>query len=225
MGIVAHDLKAPLNRIKGYIQILRLTSEFNEEQKQYIEGIETATENGRNLIRDILDVSAYEQQDFSLHLEDFSLNELVQQTIDSFSLESDEKHIEIISQFEDQIELRSDSALMSRVVENLYSNAIKFSPENKHIYLKIWTEGDAAKLSIKDEGPGFNEEDKQKMFKKFQQLSAKPTGGENSTGLGLAIVKTLLERLKGSVELESQEKKGAEFILTFPLQINEVVKT
>jgi signal transduction histidine kinase len=77
--------------------------------------------------------------------------------------------------------------------------------------------GDAIKIIIKDEGPGFSDADKQLMFQKFKKLSARPTGGESSNGLGLAIVKTLVDRLNGTISLESRAKgAGAEFTVTLP---------
>lgn len=74
--------------------------------------------------------------------------------------------------------------------------------------------------SISDQGPGFSEEDKAKVFQKFKKLSARPTAGETSNGLGLSIVKTLVERLKGSVTLLSEKGKGSEFIIRLPLVSN-----
>jgi signal transduction histidine kinase len=74
------------------------------------------------------------------------------------------------------------------------------------------------KLTIKDEGQGFSEKDKQQLFQKFRKLSARPTAGETSNGLGLAIVKTLVDRLNGTIELISERNKGSQFIVTLPLQ-------
>lgn len=221
MGIVAHDLKAPLNRIKGYVQIMKLTAKLDEEQQQYIEGIERSTENGRNLIRDLLDVSAFEQQDLTLHLEQVSLNELVEQLVQNYQLDVKRKDLNIIQKLEEGVGLYSDRQLIARIIENIFSNAIKFSPSEKHIFIHSWKAADHIGLSIRDEGPGFTEVDKNKMFKKFQQLSAKPTAGENSTGLGLAIVKSLIDRLQGEIQLISEPHKGATFHLKFPLSIGE----
>ncbi|MGB0526015.1 MAG: tetratricopeptide repeat-containing sensor histidine kinase [Flammeovirgaceae bacterium] len=215
MGIVAHDLKAPLNRIKGYVQIIKLTANLDEEQAEYLKGIEDASQSGRNLIRDLLDVSAYEQGDLTLHVEEIKLNELTEEIINSYSMEAQNKDLTIHKELP-EVSIQSDYTLLSRIVENIFSNAIKFSPPHKNIYFKLWKGKKQVFISIRDEGPGFSEEDKQKMFKKFQQLSAQPTGGEQSTGLGLAIVKSLSKRLGGAVKLNSKLKEGAEFIIELP---------
>ena len=96
-------------------------------------------------------------------------------------------------------------------MDNLISNAIKFTPSGRRIYLDLANGGDGAVFSIRDEGPGISKEDQKKMFRKFQRLSAKPTGGESSTGLGLSIVKSLVERLDGQIDVESQLGKGTTF--------------
>jgi len=103
-------------------------------------------------------------------------------------------------------------------VQNIISNAIKFSQPNKKIYITIRNseEPQHIDISIKDEGPGFTENDKKKLFQKFAKLSARPTGGEHSSGLGLSIVKKLVEMMNGKIRVESEHGKGAEFILTFP---------
>lgn len=102
---------------------------------------------------------------------------------------------------------------MTQVYENLISNAIKFSPANKNINVKIWEDGEKIRSIISDEGPGISKEDQKKLFGKFQVLSTKPTGGEKSTGLGLSIVKKYIEAMKGKVWCESEPGKGAHFYI------------
>jgi signal transduction histidine kinase len=115
------------------------------------------------------------------------------------------------------------------VIDNLLSNAVKYSPHGKNIWVKvqaysdlpdaerspnIYSATDAANwlsISIRDEGPGFTEEDKQRVFGKFARLSAQPTGGENSTGLGLSIVKRYVEGMHGEIWFHSEFGKGATF--------------
>lgn len=106
-----------------------------------------------------------------------------------------------------------DPNYMTQVYENLVSNAIKFSPKNKNIHIKIWEEGDKIRSLVSDEGPGISVEDQGKLFGKFQVLSSKPTGGEKSTGLGLSIVKKYVEAMKGRVWCESELGKGANFYI------------
>jgi signal transduction histidine kinase len=116
-------------------------------------------------------------------------------------------------------EIHTDKEILYEILQNLFSNAIKFSPRGKSITLKSITENDRLKYEITDEGPGFTDSDKQKMFTKFSRLSAKPTGDEHSTGLGLSIVKRLCELIGGDVVLESLENKGSKFVVSLPFHL------
>jgi len=108
-----------------------------------------------------------------------------------------------------------DKNYFFQIVENLVSNAIKFSPQGKEVFVKTYSENGKACLEVMDEGPGFNEDDKKKLFEKFQKLSAKPTGGESTTGLGLSIIKKFVEAMNGNIKLQSDVDKGACFIIEF----------
>ena len=105
---------------------------------------------------------------------------------------------------------------MVQVVENLVSNAVKYSPPGKSIFVRVRRTGNAVRCEVQDEGPGLSAEDQQKLFGKFARLTAKPTGGEQSTGLGLSIVKRLVEAMHGHVWCESEPGHGATFLVEFP---------
>jgi signal transduction histidine kinase len=102
---------------------------------------------------------------------------------------------------------------MVQVLENLISNAVKYSPPGKNIFVRLRQQSGAIRLEVQDEGPGLSGEDQKKLFGKFARLSAKPTGGEHSTGLGLSIVKKMVEALTGRVWCESEPGRGATFIV------------
>jgi signal transduction histidine kinase len=101
------------------------------------------------------------------------------------------------------------------VVENILTNALKFSNSGKSVAINIQESAQSIELHICDEGPGFTEEDKKYMFKKFQRLSARPTGSESSTGLGLSIVKKYADLMNAKVELQSESGKGSTFVVAF----------
>jgi signal transduction histidine kinase len=114
-------------------------------------------------------------------------------------------------------QVKLDADYLGRIVDNLLTNAIKFSPRNLSVDLAAGRSNGHLWISIKDQGPGFSERDKLQMFQKFKKLSARPTAGETSNGLGLAIVKTLVDRLNGQIDLITGEGKGSEFIVKLPL--------
>ena len=109
-----------------------------------------------------------------------------------------------------------DPSVTVQVIENLVSNAVKYSPPGKNIFVRLLQPAEAIRCEVQDEGPGLSAEDQKKLFGKFARLSAKPTGGEHSTGLGLSIVKKMVEAMNGRVWCESELGKGATFVVQFP---------
>ena len=109
--------------------------------------------------------------------------------------------------------------LLERIVRNLVSNAVKYSPRGKNIWVKVYRVENHVRAEIRDEGPGISVEDQKRLFGKFARLTARPTGGEHSTGLGLAIVKRLVGSMKGEVWCESRPGEGAAFIVELPVAV------
>jgi signal transduction histidine kinase len=114
-------------------------------------------------------------------------------------------------------EVKLDVDYLGRILDNLISNAIKFSSSNTVVEISAVKENNDLVIRVKDQGPGFSDADKLQLFQKFRKLSARPTAGETSNGLGLAIVKTLVERLHGRVDLITKLGEGSEFIVTLPI--------
>ena len=111
---------------------------------------------------------------------------------------------------------------LSQVLDNLVSNAVKYSPPNKNIWVDIQETTENVRIAIRDEGPGLSDDDKSKLFGKFARLSAQPTGGEHSTGLGLSIVKKMIEAMNGKVWCESELGHGATFFVEISRTASEV---
>jgi signal transduction histidine kinase len=216
MSIVAHDLKAPINRITGLARLLEMEGGLSPRQVEYLGMILVATKSGSDLITDLLDVNYLNE---SAHKEVsvlIDLKQLLENRINSFKISADFKSIEIVVSYSIQSPFYSVPDYLNRIVDNLLSNAIKFSEKHSRVVIHSAIENDWAIISIRDSGPGFTDEDKQYLFQRFKKLSARPTGGESSNGLGLAIVKTLIDRLGGQIQLQSEHGKGSEFIVKIP---------
>ncbi len=222
MGIVAHDLKSPLNKVQGLIQLLPMVGQLNDEQAEYIEMVKKAIQSGRNLIRDLLDISAHDHHGSKMDIGTFSLYSLMKGFLETYSLDAGKKSIALEFNFSgDDVEIVTDVNFLTRIIDNILSNAIKFSDAGKTVTVESGSGNGRFYVSVKDQGPGFTQEDKEKMFRRFQKLSAKPTGGEGSTGLGLSIIKALADRLGGTIEVESEPGKGAVFKVEFPLVLGQ----
>ncbi len=216
MSIVAHDLKAPLNRIAGLARLIELDGTLNERQMDYISKIKESTKGGTNLITDLLDVHAMEENNNMPAAEVFDLTQLLSDCVATQQITAQAKKITIEQKFPAAVNVFSDKSYLSRIVENLLSNAIKFSNRDSNIWIMADVVEDKIVLSIKDQGPGFTDADKLMLYKKFKRLSARPTASESSNGLGLAIVKTLIDRLNGSIELTTKVNEGSEFKVILP---------
>jgi signal transduction histidine kinase len=215
MGIIAHDLRNPLSSTLSLANLMKSESEnFNEDQMICINGIIKALNRMVDMVDRILDVKALEAKQDQLNLEKVELSELIKNTYESYKSKIEDKKLKVQLNL-NSIYARVDRQYLLQVLENLLSNAIKFSPPEKSIFLNLWIHEGKAHIGIKDEGPGISSDDQKKLFHKFQQLSAKPTGGESSTGLGLSIVKKYTELMKGNVWCESEPGKGAKFVVTF----------
>ena len=102
------------------------------------------------------------------------------------------------------------------MLDNQVSNAVKYSPPGRNIFVRLNKSAEAVGCEVQDEGPGLGAENQKNLFGKFARLSAKPTGGEHTTGLGLSIVKKMVEAMNGHVWWESESGRGATFMVQFP---------
>lgn len=215
MSIVAHDLKSPLNRIKGIADLQELEAPLTENQKLYVRLTKEVTQSGLDLITDLLDVHMIEENVVPNYAT-FDISAFLLEKTESLRASAEGKEIHLhITQVEN-MEVTLDPDYLHRIVDNLITNAIKFSKKNSTIDVAAGTANHHLWISIKDQGPGFSDKDKVLLFQKFKKLSARPTGGESSNGLGLAIVKTLVDRLKGTIELNTEPGRGSEFVVKFP---------
>lgn len=218
IGIVAHDLKSPLNQIRGLLSLMKHSlTDLPAETLQYIEMMEGSSERLSDMIGKILDVEAIESKSLNLVMESTDLTKILEGLSNRYALAAHQKQIEICRNFTDGVSACVDRGYAEQVLENLISNAIKFSPLEKRVYIILSRDNERAICEIRDEGPGLTEGDKKKLFGKYQKLSARPTGNETSTGLGLSIVKKFVEAMNGRIWCESEAGKGASFFVSFPL--------
>lgn len=217
MGIVAHDLKSPINRIKGISDLMELEGGLIPDHRLYVQMIKDATRGGLDLIKDLLDVHMLEET-AEPNYTTFDISAFLLEKVNTFVPVADSKLILLHITHVENVEVVLDADYLSRILDNLLTNAIKFSNPNSSIEISAVKANQKLVIKIKDQGQGFSEKDKLQLFQKFKKLSARPTAGESSNGLGLAIVKTLVDRMKGNIELQSEQGKGSQFIVTLPVR-------
>ena len=215
LGIAAHDLKNPLSVILGCAEMITICNDPGITGEM-TEKIMTASTRMRNLISDLLDANAIEQGKFASKIERFDLSALVCECVENNRTASDRKNITLSLGAIPGLWAKADKAAAMQILDNLVSNALKFSPPFTTVQVHAIPAANNLVVMVRDEGPGLSEEDQKKLFGKFTRLTARPTGGESSTGLGLSIVKRLAEAMHGTVTCSSMLGHGATFSLRLP---------
>nr|MBX2822862.1 hypothetical protein [Rhodothermaceae bacterium] len=222
MGITSHDLKNPLGGIIGLadmlLEDLQETEALNQldESIENVELVKNEAERMLRIIKDLLDKHR-EGGDTILKKEFVDLLALTNDVLRWNTQKAAQKNINItLSEAGQQIVFADPDALL-RVIDNLVSNAVKYSLPGRRVWVTISEVYGEVLLQVLDEGPGLTKEDLGRVFGKMQRLSAKPTAGEHSTGLGLYIVKQLVEEHGGEVGVDSVYGQGATFWFKLPL--------
>ena len=217
MGIAAHDLRSPLNAVKGYSEMVLEDPAIGGENTELIKRIHAAATRMVEMVQNLLDANRIERGEMQLHLAPVGLGAALHSVVETQRPHAAAKqqtlHLESGSI---PVVALLDPSITVQVLENLVSNAVKYSPPGKNIFVRLKPQPNLARIEVQDEGPGLSAEDQKKLFGKFARLSAKPTGGEQSTGLGLSIVKKMVEAMNGKVWCESELGRGATFIVEFP---------
>ena len=220
LGIVAHDLKNPLNAIQGSACFIKeeLPVLSQQEILELMDMIEQASRQMHYLVCNLLDVNAIESDRINVNISTIDLLPILQTLMLHYKPQLKTKQLLLNLHLpESEYLILADRNILYQILDNLISNAIKYSPTNKKIDIYVTKKLQKVYCEIKDEGPGLSKLEQKKLFSKFTQLTPKPTANEHSTGLGLFIVKKLVEITQGEVWCESELGNGCKFIVTFPI--------
>lgn len=215
LEIMAHDLKNWVGSANFSAKLLAGMEDLPEKAARAAGTIDDSTGHALSFIQDFLASAREAKTEVSLNVQSVELVEYCRKLVHANAHEASAKQITINFQHvEDEVRIETDPAILHRILENLVSNAIKFSPAGSTITLSLVD--NPISIAVSDEGPGFSSEDLEKIFTPYTRLSAKPTGGEISTGLGLSIVKQLCDRLSIQIGVSSREEgSGARVELTW----------
>lgn len=216
MGIALHEIKNPLASISLANDILRLDA---SKTPKMTDMIKHSVATIQNKLTDLLKLSEDEEKEQRLSIEEADLKEMLDRLINNFELLANKKNQIIELTIEDSLpRINIDKTKISDVLHNLLSNAIKYSYSNTTIKIIAKKIDDFVEIEFKDQGQGLNDEDADKLFKKFAKLSSKPTGKESSNGLGLSICKSFVELHKGQIFAKSPGKElGTSFFISLPI--------
>ncbi|MEQ8242381.1 tetratricopeptide repeat-containing sensor histidine kinase [Fulvivirga sp.] len=215
IGIIAHDLKSPLNQIRGLVSLMKHENDA-KQSAEYVEKLEISANRSVEMIDRILDINAVENQGLTVKKENTDLTALINIVAEDYKHSADHKKIDLVVQNTEQINLETDPLLVREILDNLVSNALKFSPADSKVTVSLNVSRDYFTIAIEDQGPGVSASDQKKIFNKYARATAQPTGDEKSTGLGLAIVKRYADALGYQVKCESDGKLGTTFSVLIP---------
>jgi two-component system, sensor histidine kinase and response regulator len=235
LNVMTHSLKTPLTGIRLSAEIIgqTVTREpvMKERVMEYSHQIELLVDRTTETIHHCLYADAIDEGIISSDPQRLDLVRCCREAIEQYDFMANAKRISIgLDVLDSEVAILADKNATREVLENLISNALKYSPTDTKVVVTVGrkTLADAsatdelpqsrtAVVTVRDQGPGISEDDIKKMFGKYVRLTAKPTGGEHSTGLGLSIVKRLVDTMNGHVWCKSELGNGAAFIVEIPL--------
>ena len=219
LGMAVHDLRNPIGVIKSLSDLLlEDDNQLSEEHRTFVEMISRMSNHMENIVMDMLDLSAIESGIITLHCSEQEINSLIKRNVALNQRLAERKNIQISfnSRLSDKI-ITIDPDKIEQVLNNIITNAIKFTPSGKSIFVDLFPDNEFITFSVKDEGIGIPESEIKKLFnpsnKKFRR---KGTEGEPSTGLGLAITEKIVKAHKGHIKVESKEGEGSVFFISLP---------
>jgi signal transduction histidine kinase len=218
LAIAAHDLKNPIFSIQLLGKTIRDdTSLTKEELFEFSNDIVASCDRIIDIIKQLLDLNSIESGKIVVNISVCNIIEPIQHLIELYRFKSEKKNIKLHYEFIGDGIAKTDLNAVKNIFDNFISNAIKYSPYDKTVFIKVYDNADKLVIDVSDEGPGIPEAEKDKLFKRFSKISNKPTGGENSTGLGLSIVKKFSELVDAEISFKNNENTaGATFSVILP---------
>lgn len=215
ISLISHDLKTPLTQSISLADIILEETDI-DEIRQLTSMIKDGCLSGIKLINRLLAQKRAEELADTINHEKIEIISFFEKLRKQFETAASQKNIafELKNKLPHDFFIESDVTLLHAIFQNLISNAIKFSPEATKVTIILGHNNNKLVAEIIDSGPGFTERDKERMFAKYQQLSAKPTAGEDSTGIGLYVVKTYLDKLEGVIKHDNLLEGGSRFTIT-----------
>lgn len=214
---VSHDLRSPLTAILGYTELVERTGPLNQTQHDFLHRLQGSVQHITTLINDLLDLGRLEAG-FDTRREVIQLEGVLKYTLDMFDTQIKTKLIKLTTDISPNVQpLRANPIRIRQMLDNLVGNAIKYTPNEGEICIRIAMQDNQIVLHVEDNGPGIKSEEHNRVFEKFYRATNAPDGVKGS-GLGLAIVKSIVDSHQGRVWVESTLGKGSTFVVLLPAQ-------
>jgi signal transduction histidine kinase len=221
LSLITHDLKTPVARIQGMAEMM-IRGAYDRLVPKEIDALHSmvhSTEELNRFISSILELTKVESEHFQLHPESKDVNQLIEKSVENFQSLARSKEITLKTHLEPLFPIQIDPSLISKVINNLIDNAIKYSPNGSEVEIVSREVDDQVEISVRDQGIGLSEEDRKNLFGRFFRVKNEATQVVKGTGLGLYLTKYFVEAHKGAVEVESTIGNGSTFRILLPLNL------
>lgn len=217
--LVTHDLKTPVARIQGLAEMLKrkAADRLVERDLQTIAQIHESTEELNHFISSVLELHTVESNRLKPRFESKDLNQLIERTIEGHKAQAKARGIRIEPKLEPLFPVKIDPGLMAKILNNLLSNAIQYSPDDSTVTVESCENGAFVEVTVRDEGIGMTEEELSNLFTRFYRAKNDLTAKTRGTGLGLYLTKFFVEAHSGTVRVVSETGKGSAFTISLPL--------
>jgi signal transduction histidine kinase len=214
--MASHDLKNPLGRVFGYAELLMMDDDISDEQRTFIKNIRAAGDEMNNLITEILDLE--QLRSGAIHRANLNFNEMVAQVVTRHEPDLYRKSQTYVDEVSKEgMTVFADARQLSQAITNLVGNAVKYTPDNGTITVRVYQDGDKARFEVKDTGYGMPADALPQLFTEFYRVRTQATQNIKGTGLGLSLVKQVIDAHDGRIWVESEEGKGSTFFVELPL--------
>jgi signal transduction histidine kinase len=210
---VAHELRTPLSCVQSHLEAM--IDGIWEPSKERLESCHEETVRLSKMVSDLGKLAQYDGENVTLKKEYFSLSELLSRLLKNFEKEFQKKQINLVTNIQDQ-NIEADEDKLTQVLVNLFSNALKYTPDGGTIEINTTGTKEYIEVSVKDTGIGIAEKDLPYIFERFYRVDQSRNRMTGGSGIGLAIAKSLVEAHNGTIEVKSEEGVGSEFIVRIP---------
>ena len=225
ISLVSHELRTPLTSIQGYLELLLDggAGELGAEQARFLTVVDRNSRRLMQLVGDLLFMAQVEAGKLALELDEVDLSEVIGECLEAAQPIADERQLELIAEVQEIPTMLGDRSRLGQVLDNLVSNALKFTPHSGRVSVRVSAEGDDALVEIVDTGVGIPVDEQDRLFERFFRSSNATEQAIPGTGLGLTIAKTIVERHEGSITIESVEGAGTTVRVRLPVRHSDDV--